>query len=270
MLSITDLEFTLITDFIKSKYGVDLHKKRSLIESRLGVYITALGFNNYKDYFAFAQKDPSGDEMVTLLNKLTTNYTYFMREKEHFDFYSQTILPWIDKDLGVKDLRLWCAGCSTGQEVYTLALLTLEYLGKRAITWEHTILATDISNKALDKARLGQYPSDDLSELPPLWRKKYFIAIDGNKYSVNNDLKKSVVFRRLNLLDPLSFRQPLQAIFCRNVMIYFDADTKTKLINKYYNVLLPGGYLVIGHSESISSLTHKFQYIRPSVYRKPF
>jgi chemotaxis protein methyltransferase CheR len=265
----TNSEFQFISDFIKSKYGVDLHKKRTLIEGRLGTYISGLGFKNYQAYFDFAQNDPSGDELVTLLNKLTTNYTYFMREKDHFDFYTKKILPWIDTELKSKDLRLWCAGCSTGQEVYTLALLTLEYLGVRASSWDHTILASDISNKALDTARLGSYPAEDLAELPSNWQKQYFTTLDTRLYSVIDTLKKSVVFKRLNLLDPFHFKSSFQTIFCRNVMIYFDSQTKTELINKYYDVLVRGGYLIIGHSESISSLKHNYQYIQPSIYRKP-
>ncbi|MDR1135410.1 MAG: protein-glutamate O-methyltransferase CheR [Clostridiales Family XIII bacterium] len=268
MLKINDDEFNAITNFIKSNYGVDLHKKRALIEGRLGNYIPGLGFKNYMDYFEFAKNDGSGEELVSLLNRLTTNHTYFMREREHFDFYENAILPWIDRELHSKDLRVWCAGCSTGQEPYTLALLTFEYLASAAAAWEHTILASDLSNKALDIAKKGLYPKSDLEKMPAEWVKKYFVSHDENMFSVSDKLKKSLAFRRFNLLDRFSFRQPFQAIFCRNVMIYFDIPTKNTLINKFYDVLLPGGFLLIGQSESLSSCTHKFRYVMPSVYQK--
>ncbi|MDR3296133.1 MAG: protein-glutamate O-methyltransferase CheR [Clostridiales Family XIII bacterium] len=268
MLKINDKEFERLVSFIHDNYGVDLHKKRALIEGRLGNYIPSLGFNTYAEYLDFALNDKTGDEQVTLLNRLTTNHTYFMREREHFDFYKDVILPWIDKQLHTKDLRVWCAGCSTGQEPYTLALLTLEYLGAGAAGWDRTILSTDLSDRALAVAKKGLYPKSDFSEMPPEWVKKYFVSYDANQYSVNDQLKKSLAFRRLNLLDKFSFRQPLQTIFCRNVMIYFDGPTKNTLINKYYDALMPGGYLLIGHSESLSSCTHKFRYVMPSVYQK--
>ncbi|MDR1571407.1 MAG: protein-glutamate O-methyltransferase CheR [Clostridiales Family XIII bacterium] len=268
MLKITDSEFSALTSFIQSNYGVDLRKKRALIEGRLGNYIPGLGFASYMEYLEFAKKDPTGEEIITLLNRLTTNHTYFMRERDHFDFYGGTILPWIDRELRTRDLRVWCAGCSTGQEPYTLAVLTLEYLGQSAAGWEHTILSSDISDKALDAARQGLYPKSDLAEMPPEWVKKYFKPYDENRYSVTEKLKASLAFRRFNLLDRFTFRQPFQAIFCRNVMIYFDIPTKNTLINKFYDALLPGGYLLIGHSESLSSCTHSFKYVMPSVYRK--
>ncbi|MDR0570744.1 MAG: protein-glutamate O-methyltransferase CheR [Clostridiales Family XIII bacterium] len=268
MLKISDGDFKRIASFIKSKYGVDLSRKRTLVEGRLGNYLANNGFGSYGEYFDFAMRDPDG-EMVALLNRLTTNYTFFMREKDHFSFYSDVIMPWIDRELGSRDLRVWCAGCSTGQEAYTLALLTLEYLGNDAGAWEHTLLASDISNHALDEAKLGIYAEKDLKELPAEWRRRYFSPYDGNNWAVGEKLRKCVAFRRLNLLDAFSFKQPFQAIFCRNVMIYFDTPTKDALVRKYYDALLPGGYLVIGHSESLSSCGHSFDYVKPSVYRKP-
>ncbi|MDR2354742.1 MAG: protein-glutamate O-methyltransferase CheR [Clostridiales Family XIII bacterium] len=268
MLKIKDNEFTELVAFIHDNYGVDLRKKRALVEGRLGNYIPSLGYDSFGDYFAFAKNDKTGEELVTLLNRLTTNYTYFMREREHFDFYRNTILPWIDKELHTKDLRVWCAGCSTGQEPYTLVLLTLEYLGSAAAGWDHTILASDISDRALAVAKKGLYPKSDFHEMPPEWVKKYFVSYDENQYSVNDKLKKGLTFRRFNLLDKFSFKKQFQTIFCRNVMIYFDIPTKNTLINKYYDWLVPGGYLLIGHSESLSGCTHRFRYVMPSVYQK--
>ncbi|MGI6731927.1 MAG: CheR family methyltransferase [Anaerovoracaceae bacterium] len=270
MISLKDDEFKVITSFIKENYGVNLTHKRPLIEGRLSNYIASLNFDNYMDYFEHARNDATGAEMTELINKLTTNHTYFMREKEHFEFYQKTILPWIDKTLKTKDLRVWSAGCSSGQEPYTLSMITQDYIGLEKDQWESTILASDISNKVLAKAMKGVYAEEELSKLPPKWIKNYFIPLDTGDYAVTEALRRTVAFRNFNLLSNFNFKKPFQAIFCRNVMIYFDVPTKNELVAKFYDVLLPGGYFMIGHSESLASCRHKFKYIKPSVYQKPY
>lgn len=268
MIYLKDDEFNEITSYIKSNFGVNLTNKRPLIEGRLSNYISDLGYDNYHDYFNYAKKDMVNDEMTMLINKLTTNHTYFFRENDHFEFYKNTILPWVDKNLKTKDLRVWSAGCSSGQEPYTLSMITLEYLGAGASDWDHTILASDISNKVLTIAKNGIYSRDELSDVPHSWIKKYFAAHDEEKFIVSESLRKSVAYRNFNLLSPFEFKKPFHAIFCRNVMIYFDMPTKNQIINKFYDVLQPGGYFMIGHSESLSSCDHRFKYIKPSIYQK--
>lgn len=270
MIYLKDEEFKAITDYIKAHYGVNLTQKKPLVEGRLSNYIANLGYNNYMDYFEFAKADKAGDEMVNLINKLTTNHTYFLRESEHFDFYRDTVLPWIDKTLKATDLRVWSAGCSSGQEPYTLSMITQDYLGMDAKNWDHTILASDISNKVLTTAKEGIYAKEDLSDIPPQWIKKYFVPKGDNHYMVTEAMRKSVAYRNLNLLSPFSFKKPFQTIFCRNVMIYFDTPTKNQVINKFYDALMPGGYFMIGHSESLSACDHKFKYIKPALYQKPY
>jgi chemotaxis protein methyltransferase CheR len=269
MISLKDDEFKVITSYIKEHYGVNLTQKRPLIEGRLSNYIASLNFDNYMDYFEHARNEASGSEMTVLINKLTTNHTYFMREKDHFEFYQKTILPWIDKTLRTKDLRVWSAGCSSGQEPYTLSMITQDYLGLEKDQWESTILASDISNKVLAKAMKGIYSQEELTNLPPKWIKNYFLPLDTGEYAVTEALRKTVAFRNFNLLSEFNFKKPFQAIFCRNVMIYFDVPTKNELVAKFYDALLPGGYFLIGHSESLASCRHKFTYIKPSVYQKP-
>ena len=268
MIYLTDEEFAAIMTHIKDNYGVNLSKKRSLIEGRLSNHLTALGFDNYKDYFSYAMNDKTGDEMTVLISKLTTNHTYFMREGDHFDFYRETVLPWIDKTLRTRDRRIWSAGCSSGQEPYTLSIITLDYLGANAADWDSTILASDISNKVLLTAREGIYKKEELNGLSERWLKKYFTALDGDRHRVSDVLRSNVTFRNFNLLSPFPFKKPFQVILCRNVMIYFDSPTKEQLIEKFYNALQPGGYLFIGLSESLSGLRHKFKPVRPSIYRK--
>jgi chemotaxis protein methyltransferase CheR len=268
MIHLTDKEFQEISRYILESYGVDLRKKRLLIEGRLGLYVTSLGFDNYTDYLGFVRYDKSGKALANLINRVTTNHTFFMREKAHFESYARVVLPWVDKELGDSDLRVWSAGCSTGQEPYTLAMCTLDYIGVHSALWDATILASDISEKALISAKKGEYPQRDLSPLPIPWINTYFDHVDFDKYKVKNRLKSSVAFKYFNLMEPFSFRKGFQAIFCRNVMIYFDKETRNDVVNKFYDVLIPGGFLFVGHSESLATMNHKFKYIAPSLYRK--
>ncbi|MGI6727418.1 MAG: CheR family methyltransferase [Anaerovoracaceae bacterium] len=302
MLTLKDDEFHFIVSFMKSNYGIILEKKRPLIEGRekkrpliegrLSNHVAGLGFQNYMDYFKYAmegKENKTNDEIITIINKLTTNHTYFLRESEHFTFYKEIILPWVDKNLKSNDLRVWSAGCSSGQEPYTLSMITLDYLGHNASEWDSTLLASDISNKALLAAKKGVYSSEELIRIPKIWMKKYFTKLDRGNYAVTDLIKNNVAFRNfnllspfnfkkpfhaifcrnvMNLLSPFNFKKPFHAIFCRNVMIYFDMPTKKQIIDKFYDALLPGGYLLIGHSESLSSCKHNFKYLRPSVYQK--
>jgi len=268
LIYLTDSEFSEISSYVKRNYGVNLDKKKSLIEGRLSNHIVALGYDNYKDYFRFALAEQSGDEMSVLINKLTTNHTYFLREKEHFNFFKGTVMPWVDRTLGTKDLRVWSAGCSSGQEPYTLSMLALDYLGSNAAGWDSSILATDISHRVLASAKDGVYSEEQINSLPEGYRRRFFRHIGEGRYSVNDELKKNVVYHYQNLLSPFRFKKPFQAIFCRNVMIYFEAPLKEELVRKFYDSLMPGGYLFVGLSESLSGLEHSFRSESPSIYRK--
>jgi chemotaxis protein methyltransferase CheR len=268
MIELTDSEFEDIAQLIHENYGVLLWKKRPLVEGRLGFYIESLGFKTYREYLDFATNDPTRKEISNLLNKLTTNHTYFMREEDHFTYYRDIILPWIDKDLKDRDLRIWSAGCSTGQEPYTLSIITQKYIAADAAAWDSRILATDISDKALRIAKTGIYTADELSTVPADWITNFFERESDRDYRVTDRLRKSVIYKRFNLLDPFSIKKPFHTIFCRNVRIYFDTETKEKLVAKFYKALVPGGYLFIGHSESLLTMQNDFTYISPSVYRK--
>jgi chemotaxis protein methyltransferase CheR len=268
VISLSDAEFHEIVDYIHNNYGVNLQKKRFLVEGRLGCHIGSLGFNSYHDYFEHAKDDATGRELADLLNRLTTNHTYFMREEKHFDFYYSTVLPWIADDLGDTDLRAWSAGCSSGQEPYTLAMVTLNYLKEHGLHWDASILATDISESALEYGSEGVYPADELATLPDGWRDAWFDKIGDGSFKVNAKLRANVAFKRSNLLDPFEVKRPFHIIMCRNVMIYFDNETRAHLIAKFYEALAPGGYFIIGHSESLSAVDNQLGYIKPSIYRK--
>lgn len=268
MIELADSEFHEISTYIRNHYGVNLEKKRVLIEGRLGFYISTKGFKNYKEYFQFVLNEPSKQELANMINRLTTNHTFFMREEDHFVFYINTVLPWIENDLKTKDLRVWSAGCSTGQEPYTIAMSNLDYVRNKTGSWDVTVLASDISNRALTTAKSGIYNTEDISEVPNEWIDNYFNKVDDEQFQISKELRTAVAFRNINLLNEFNFKKSFHTIFCRNVMIYFDIPTKARLIKKFHRVMEPGAYLFLGHSESLSTLDHEFTYVKPSVYRK--
>lgn len=267
MIHLTDQEFEEIVTFIKANYGINLINKRQLIEARLFSVLMEKGLTSFTDYIKIIkQNDPA--EIAVLLNKLTTNHTYFLREEAHFEFLKTTFLPMQEKTNTRKDIRIWSAGCSSGEEAYTTIMVMMDYFGLQRSSWDFRILATDISEKVMKEARTGIYGKESLKNVPPAWIKKYFTQQDSEHYFLNEEVRNQVIFKPLNLMEPFSFRQPFDLIFCRNVMIYFDQPTRNILINKFYDVLKPGGYLFIGHSETVQRDTTKFRYIQPSIYQK--
>lgn len=267
LIRMTDEEFITLTTFVKKKYGIDLTKKRTLIEGRLTNELKQRGFPSFKAYFDVLFKDDSGNEVITLLNKLTTNLSYFMRENKHFEFLQKQVLPYFEKSRR-NELRIWSAGCSTGQEAYNTAMFIDEYFGPRKKNWDTRILATDISMKAMSKAKAAIYTEEEIKDIPSAWKSKYFNALPDGRFQICERLRNEVIFRPLNLMEPFQFKKPMDLIFCRNVMIYFDAPTKQKLVDKFYDWTSPGGFLFIGHSESINNEHSRYTYIQPAIYQK--
>lgn len=267
MQSMTDKEYAELAAKIKSKYGIDMAKKKSLVESRLSNTLTQRGFASYKEYFDFAFNEKTGQEITIILNKITTNHTSFMREKDHFVFLMETILPYLERTC-TREFRIWCSASSSGEEPYNIAMCIAEYFSGRQKKFDTRILASDISTNVLDKAKQGIYSEETVSTLPPAWRQKYFTKHDAEHYQVTDALKKEVIFRQINLVDPFQFKQQFDVIFCRNVMIYFDGPTKINLINKFYDISKPNSFLIIGHSENIDREHTKYRYIKPSIYQK--
>ncbi len=269
MIQLSDNDFNLLTGYLRDRFGINLVKKRTLIESRLNNYLVSNGYNNYKSYLDYALSDKTGAEVSQMINYLTTNYSYFMREWDHFKFFKERVLPEMARGIRDNDLRTWSAGCSTGQEPYTLAMLIGDFTSENGLGWDTKVLATDISMKALDGARRGVYEDDALKSVPSFWKMNYFTKLPEGKWEVGEALKKEVIFRRLNLIEgDFPFRKQLHVIFCRNVMIYFNEETKTKLVDKFCRALAPGGYLFIGQSETIDRSDGKFKLVMPSVYKK--
>ncbi len=270
MINITDKEFNLLTEFIKKNYGIHLKKeKQTLVTGRLHKVLTELGFDNFTDYYKYLNTDTTGEALAVLIDKITTNHTFFMREADHFVFFKDHVLPYLKSTIKNHDLRVWCAASSTGEEPYTLAMTIADFFEGDFTTWDHKILASDLSQVALDSAKKGVYGIERIRELPLSWKSKYFTKFDAENMVVKDKIKQEVIYRRFNLVDEVfPFKKKFHVIFCRNVMIYFDVNTKETLINKMYDLLEVGGYLFIGHSESLNRETTAFKYIRPAVYRK--
>ncbi|WP_099468757.1 CheR family methyltransferase [Konateibacter massiliensis] len=270
MKPITEKEYTQLAEYIRNNYGINLkEEKKTLVTGRLNNVLIQYGFESFTEYYDFLMRDKSGEGVKTLLNKITTNHTFFMREVNHFYYFRDYTLPMLKEKVTDKDLRIWSAGCSSGEEPYTLAMLIDEYLGKDALLWDAKILATDISSFALDKAKKGIYTNEEVHPLPPAWKLNYLKKMDHNHFVITDKIKKEIIYRKFNLMEEtFPFKRKFHVIFCRNVMIYFDVNTKRNLIQKFYESLEYGGYLFIGHSETIDRDESPFKYVIPSVYRK--
>lgn len=267
-LTITDADFQRLVQFIHKNYGIDLSKKRQLITSRLSQSLKVQGYTDFRTFLEKLLKEKDPQDLELVLNKLTTNYTYFLREKDHFTYFQKTILPELaQRHQRDKVLAIWSAGCSSGEEPYTLSIYLKEFFGPQAPQWDTRILATDISQQAMAKAKAAIYhpPAD----MPVDWLHRYFVPSQDHpgQYTVAPAIRDNVIFRTFNLMDPIKFRLKFDVIFCRNVMIYFDQSTRDALVRRFYDALTPGGYLFISHSESLGQ-TPLFRMVSPAIYRK--
>ncbi len=269
MLTLSQQDFTRLVQFVKKNYGIDLSKKMQLIMGRLSNTIITMGYSSFTEYIDHVTSSKNPADLEVMLNKLTTNYTDFMREEAHFNFFRETILPYLLSTKKNKVLSIWSAGCSSGEEPYTISMILKESLGAQAALWDTRVLATDISQNALNAAKQAVYDEESLKNLSPACKSKYFVkTAEPGIYSVAPAIKSNVIFQTFNLMDPIRFRLKFDVIFCRNVMIYFDQDTKDGLIQRFYDASAPGGYLLIGHSETINKEKTPFKYIMPATYRK--
>ena len=267
LTNISNEDFNKLVKFIHSQYGIDLSQKRQLVTSRLSSLLTQKGYTDYGHFVSDLIRKQDKADIELVLNRLTTNYTFFMREQEHFDFFQGTILPELvkrhEKD---KVMAIWSAGCSSGEEPYNISILIKEFLGPQASRWDTRVLATDISQKALASAKRGVYELPDT--VPAAWKKKYFMPVRGtNQYAVAPIIRDNVIFQAFNLMDPIKFRLKFDVIFCRNVMIYFDQPTKDALVQRFYDATVPGGYFMISHSENLGK-NAPYETVAPSTFQK--
>lgn len=273
LLQLSDQEFTKIRELVYSKFGINLtDQKRALVLGRLNKVLRDKGFESFTEYYDYVTGDVSGKALSTLVDRISTNHTFFWRESDHFTHFIEETLPeWFERmnQLGQKRLRIWVAGSSSGEESYLIAMLIREALGRELPQWDIGILATDISVTSLEKATQGIYTPENVNHLPAKLKNSYMQRLSDNNWQVKEEIRRMVTYRRLNLMRPdFPFKGSFQVIFCRNVMIYFDRPTRDALIEKFHAYMDRDATLFIGHSETLGRTNAMFKYVKPAVYRR--
>ena len=269
-------EYELFRRLVYEQSGINLGStKMQLVRARLGRRMREGQFRSYRAYFEHVKNDPSGRELSDLIDAISTNTTHLFRERQHFEFLTRAIKQWLADRAWCaahRELRIWSAACSSGDEPYSIAM-TAHDAASTGAKLGLKILATDISTRMLDAARAGIYEPERLETVPESYRRRYVTraTVDGQaRMKMSPELRRLITFARLNLVkDQFPFRHKFDVIFCRNVMIYFDKATQETVVNKMARHLAPGGYLLIGHSESLNSITHPLTYVQPTIYRGP-
>ncbi len=262
-------EYEKISRLAHEYFGLDLRGgKQGLVAARLGKKLRELGLKSFQHYYDYVKADRSGAALDGMVDQLTTNHTSFFREPRHFDFLRKTIFP----DLRTRPrIHIWSAACSSGEEPYSIAMSALEEMPNGA-AGRVLIKATDISMRMLEKARRGAYPAERVAEIPAALRLRYLLKAPGGpaeSFQFRNDVRAMIAFERLNLMGRLPEAYCCSVIFCRNIMIYFDKPTQQSLVQRLSDHLEDGGYLLIGHSESLNNISHGLDYVCPATYRKP-
>ncbi len=268
----TEQDFYVLRELINRHTGICLSEaKKELVYSRLTRRLRQLKLRSFAKYCQLLQSDGSGEELVHFINAVTTNLTAFFREPHHFEYLCRSLLPELAaKKPGKQRYRFWSAGCSTGEEPYSMAMCIRESLPFQN-NYDIRILATDLDSSVLDVAIAGLYPLEKLKTILPHRQNKWFLK--GEPYNhglmqVRPDLQNLITFRQLNLMHEWPMKGPFDAIFCRNVVIYFDKATQRILVERFANLLSPGGYLFLGHSESLFKVTDRFKLVGQTIYQK--
>lgn len=270
-----DREFKKIAKFIESKVGIKMpDAKKLMMQSRLQVRLKALNLTSFDEYidYVFSSEDAGTEETILMIDAMTTNLTEFYREATHFTFLSNTALPKLIGE-GKKSFKVWSAGCSSGEEPYTLAMVFEEFIRTNPDPRiDYSILASDISTKVLQKAINAVYPLDSLNNIPLEIKKRYFLKGKNTEKPVvrlKPEIRNKVSFKRLNFMDEdFSVGPLMDIIFCRNVLIYFDKQTQEQVIRKFLRNLNRGGYLFLGHSETIFGMDLPLKTVSPTVFQK--
>jgi len=270
---ITDKEFGQIRDLVHREFGIYLtDRKRALVIGRLQKLLVQLGMKTFSQYIEYLSDPKNKAALSDLANRISTNHTFFFRENEHFRFLAREVLPEIKRRgdaTGERDIRVWCAAASSGEEPYSLVMTMMEFFGQEYSRWTAGLLASDISTQVLAKAIAGVYPSERVEQVPAGLRQRYFTKRPDGHWEVCDRLKREVTFRRFNLMKPrYQFNKPMDVVFCRNVLIYFDQPTRVALAHRMYDIMAPGGYLFVGHSETLGRGQTPFTYVCPAIYRK--
>lgn len=264
---LSSAQFKRITGLLYTHSGIRMREgKEGLVRARLTKRLRLLNLPDFDAYLEFMDRQADKTEFAEMIDALTTNKTSFLRESAHFDYLRDQVFPGL-----TGSVRIWSAGCSSGEEPYTLAMLlsnAFENIASRDVR----ILATDLSHRVLATAKAGTYPADLLSDVPEAWIRKYWTrrtdAAGRDVLVASPAIRRLVHYAKLNLMEHWPMQGPFDAILCRNVMIYFDKATQQKLVERYWALLRPGGHLFVGHSESLTGMTHRFRYVQPAVYVK--
>ena len=264
---LSDRDYNRLAKIVYNCAGINLgDNKKELVHARLSKILRLRKIGGFNEYIKILGNDESGNELISLLDAISTNVTHFFRESAHFNFITDQFVNYTSPT----ELQFWSAGCSSGEEPYSIAITLKEHFGN-TVAHMPKILSTDISTKVLGKAKAGVYPSKAINNLDKALLKKYFLKGKGNAdghIKVKNEITDMVMFQRLNLIEPFSFDIKFNIIFCRNVMIYFDNQTRRRIVENFHKCLKTGGYLIIGHSESLNGIEHSYKYIKPTIYEK--
>lgn len=267
MIRLDEASLQKIACTIKEQYGINLDQKKVLIECRLAKVLQKHGAKTFEEYLQLLQKDTKGLLAEEMIDVLTTHYTYFLREQQHFLILQEIMESLLSSCKG--GIQIWSAGCSTGEEVYTLAMTLEDYkLQHPELNVQYQIYATDISDSVLDAARIGRYDQKASQQLTPIWIDRYFEAEKDGCIRVRPFLRQKIIFEKHNLMNPYRNGKRFDLILCRNVMIYFDKQARMKLVQYLENALRPKGYLMVGHAELLTPRETQLIQMYPSVYRK--
>lgn len=272
---LSEAEFKKIASFIERNVGIKMPiEKKLMMQSRLNSRLKALKMESFKEYidYIFSGKNTDDHELIMLIDAMTTNLTEFFREPQHFDYLRNVVLPGYAKQ-GRTSVKIWSAGCSTGQEPYTLAIVLSEFIRQNSSMLRgFSVLATDVSTQVLDKASAAVYDMQAVAAIPKDIKHRYFLKSKNEinpQVRLKQDIRNHVEFMRINFMDDdFGFRDTMQVIFCRNVLIYFDKPTQERVIKKFMNYLEPGGFLFLGHSETIFGMDLPLKTVAPTVFQR--
>ncbi len=265
----SDKDFQRVQKIVYDFAGIDLNdSKKNLVYNRLSKRIRFLDMQSFSDYLNYVESKGE-EEFVHLINAITTNLTFFFRENHHFEYLANTVIPHLlEKNAASRKIRIWSAGCSTGEEPYSIATVLKETV---PAGWDAKVIATDLDTNVVNTGRQGVYPLDRLKGVSEERKKRWFFKGTGSQEGfakVKPELQNIIEFGQLNLMDTWPFNGGIDAIFCRNVVIYFDKPTQSKLFNRYADLLPDGGHLFIGHSESLYKVCDRFELLGQTIYKK--
>ena len=271
---LSDTEFRKFSDLIYANIGISMKmEKKELLNARLGKRLRICHINSFKEYYQFiTHPEQEKLDFVNFLDSVSTNFTSFIREISHFNYLQASVLAELLRLNGAsgRELSFWSSASSSGEEPYALAMVLNDFKALNP-KFRYKIIATDISTKVLALAQRGVYAVEQTAKTPPEFLQKYFqkgVGRSVGKVKVRSELRRQVSFQRFNLMDDFPWHDELDVIFCRNVMIYFDRETQQRLVNKFHKSLAPGGYLFIGHSETLGRENKLYRYIMPACYQK--